>query len=37
VARTYLVPTHRTVVVLEPVPAPGRPAASRAPRPGGVS
>src|SRR5207237_1180666 len=33
VARTYLVPTHRTVVVLEPVPAPGRPAASRAPRP----
>src|SRR5207253_3199093 len=37
VARTYLVPTHRTVVVLEPVPAPGRPAASRAPRPAGVS
>jgi len=37
VARTYLVPTHRTVVVLVPVPAPGRPAGGRGPRPGGVS
>ena len=37
VARTYLVPTRRTVVVLVPVPAPGRPAGSRGPRPGGVS
>src|SRR5436309_2339441 len=37
VARTYLVPTHRTVVVLEPVPAPGRPAASRAPPPRALS
>src|SRR5439155_26964423 len=37
VARTYLDRTHRTVVVLVPVPAPGRPASGRPPRPGGVS
>ena len=37
VARAYLAPTRRTVVVLVPVPAPGRPAGERGPRPGGVS